>query len=72
MRRGKPLFFLERYVQSCRNEWGHFARVLRGEEAPSPSGEDGRHALQLAEAAYRSLATGRRVAVSETGSGPGA
>jgi myo-inositol 2-dehydrogenase/D-chiro-inositol 1-dehydrogenase len=60
--REKPLFFfIERYAQSYRNEWSHFVRVLDGEEAPCPSGEDGRRALLLAEAAYRSLETGRRV-----------
>ena len=62
VRREKPqFFFIERYAQSYRNEWDHFVRVLHGEEAPNPTGEDGRQALRLAEAAYRSLATGRRV-----------
>lgn len=65
VRREKPqFFFLERYAQSYVNEWNHFVRVLQGEEAPSPSGEDGRRALLLAEAAYRSLETGRRVEVA--------
>ncbi len=62
--RAKPqFFFVERYAQSYANEWGHFVRVLKGEERPSASGEDGRKALQLAEAAYRSLETGQRVSV---------
>jgi myo-inositol 2-dehydrogenase/D-chiro-inositol 1-dehydrogenase len=62
--REKPLFFfLERYAQSYRNEWDHFVRVLHGEEPPNPTGEDGRRALLLAEAAYRSLETGQRVSV---------
>jgi myo-inositol 2-dehydrogenase / D-chiro-inositol 1-dehydrogenase len=66
VRREKPLFFfLERYAQSYRNEWDHFVRVLKGEEKPSPTGEDGRLALLLAEAAYRSLETGRRIKISE-------
>jgi len=65
VRREKPqFFFLERYAQSYQAEWAHFVRVLNGEEKPSPSGEDGRRALLLAEAAYRSLASGRRVDVS--------
>ena len=65
VRREKPLFFfLERYAQSYRNEWDHFVRVLQGEEAPNPTGEDGRRALLLAEAAYRSLETGQRVSVA--------
>jgi myo-inositol 2-dehydrogenase/D-chiro-inositol 1-dehydrogenase len=63
--REKPqFFFLERYAESYRREWAHFVRVLKGEAQPSPSGEDGRRALLLAEAAYRSLATGRRVDVA--------
>ena len=62
--RGKPqFFFVERYAQSYANEWAHFVRVLSGDEAPSTSGEDGRRALALAEAAYRSLATGQRITV---------
>jgi myo-inositol 2-dehydrogenase/D-chiro-inositol 1-dehydrogenase len=66
VRREKPLFFfLERYAQSYRSEWDHFVRVLQGEETPCPTGEDGRRALLLAEAAYRSLETGRRVSVAE-------
>jgi myo-inositol 2-dehydrogenase/D-chiro-inositol 1-dehydrogenase len=65
VRREKPLFFfLERYAQSYRNEWDHFVRVLQGEEAPCPSGEDGRRALLLAEAAYRSLETGQLISVT--------
>jgi myo-inositol 2-dehydrogenase/D-chiro-inositol 1-dehydrogenase len=65
VRREKPLFFfLERYAQSYRNEWDHFVRVLQGEEAPNPTGEDGRRALLLAEAAYRSLETGQRISVT--------
>jgi myo-inositol 2-dehydrogenase/D-chiro-inositol 1-dehydrogenase len=70
VRREKPLFFfLERYAQSYRNEWDHFVRVLQGEETPCPTGEDGRRALLLAEAAYRSLETGRRVRVAEVAGG---
>jgi myo-inositol 2-dehydrogenase/D-chiro-inositol 1-dehydrogenase len=62
--REKPLFFfLERYAQSYAEEWAHFVRVLEGEEPPSPTGEDGRRALLLAEAAYQSLESGRRVDV---------
>jgi len=62
IRREKPLFFfLERYAQSYRDEWDYFVRVLKGEEPPAPSGEDGRKALLLAEAAYRSLQTGQRI-----------
>lgn len=66
VRREKPqFFFLERYAQSYRNEWDHFVRVLKGEEKPLASGEDGRRALLLAEAAYQSLSTGRRIEMAK-------
>jgi myo-inositol 2-dehydrogenase/D-chiro-inositol 1-dehydrogenase len=66
VRRSKPLFFfVERYAQSYKNEWAHFVDVLKGKESPSATGEDGRKALALAEAAYISLKSGRRVAVDE-------
>ncbi|RCK05301.1 hypothetical protein TH5_14785 [Thalassospira xianhensis MCCC 1A02616] len=62
--REKPLFFfLERYAESYAEEWKEFVRVLKGEVAPAPSGEDGRKALLLAEAAYQSLETGRTIAL---------
>lgn len=62
----KPLhFFIERYAQSYRNEWDHFVRVLKGQEKPICTIEDGRQALVLAEAAYLSLEEGRTVEVSE-------
>ncbi|GLS21231.1 inositol 2-dehydrogenase [Labrys miyagiensis] len=65
VRRAKSqFFFVERYAQSYANEWAHFVRVLKGEEAPSASGDDGRKALALAEAAYRSLETRQRVSVA--------
>jgi myo-inositol 2-dehydrogenase / D-chiro-inositol 1-dehydrogenase len=65
VRREKPqFFFLERYAQSYLEEWAHFVRVLKSNEAPSPSGEDGRRALMLAEAAYRSLESGRRIEIA--------
>jgi len=64
VRREKPLFFfLERYAASYAAEWAHFVRVLKGEEKPSPTGEDGRRALLLAEAAYKSLHSGQKVDV---------
>ena len=40
-------------------ELDHFAECMRSGTAPSPSGEDGRRALALADAAVESLATGR-------------
>jgi myo-inositol 2-dehydrogenase / D-chiro-inositol 1-dehydrogenase len=56
-------FFLERYAEAYRSEMDHFAAVLRGEE-PSVGFADGVRALELAEAAGRSYATGRPVALS--------
>ncbi|MGH8318188.1 MAG: inositol 2-dehydrogenase [Steroidobacteraceae bacterium] len=56
-------FFLERYADAYRLEMDHFAAVLRGEE-PAVGFADGVHALELAEAAGRSHATGRPVALS--------
>ena len=56
-------FFLERYAEAYRLEMDHFAAVLRGEE-PAVGFADGVHALELAQAAGRSHATGRPVALS--------
>jgi myo-inositol 2-dehydrogenase / D-chiro-inositol 1-dehydrogenase len=56
-------FFLERYAEAYRLEMDHFAAVLRGEK-PAVCFADGVHALELAEAAGRSCATGRPVALS--------
>lgn len=66
MREKPPYFFLERYADAYRDEWAGFVEVLAGERAPSPDGEDGRRALLLAEAAYRSLETRRTVELSPT------
>jgi myo-inositol 2-dehydrogenase / D-chiro-inositol 1-dehydrogenase len=56
-------FFLERYAEAYRLEMEHFAAVLRGEQ-PAVGFTDGVRALELAEAAARSHATGRPVALS--------
>jgi myo-inositol 2-dehydrogenase / D-chiro-inositol 1-dehydrogenase len=56
-------FFLQRYAEAYRSEMDHFAAVLRGEE-PAVGFADGVRALELAEAAARSHATGRPVALS--------
>jgi myo-inositol 2-dehydrogenase / D-chiro-inositol 1-dehydrogenase len=56
-------FFLDRYAEAYRLEMDHFAAVLRG-ESPAVGFADGVHALELAEAAGRSHATGRPVALS--------
>jgi myo-inositol 2-dehydrogenase / D-chiro-inositol 1-dehydrogenase len=56
-------FFLDRYAEAYRLEMDHFAAVLRG-EAPAVGFADGLRALELAEAAARSHATGRPVALN--------
>ena len=62
VRREKPVhFFIERYADAYRLEWAHFVDVLDGRVAPSATGADGRRALALADAAYASLESGRRV-----------
>ncbi len=62
-----PHFFIDRYARSYVLEWDHFVGVLDGRTSATPSGEDGRRALLLAEAALRSLRTGRRVEVTSDG-----
>ena len=61
---GEPLpnFFIERYARAYVDELDHFADALAAGKAPSPSGEDGRRALALADAAVESAASGRTVA----------
>lgn len=56
-------FFLDRYAEAYRLEMDHFAAVLRG-EAPAIGFADGVRALELAEAAGRSHASGRPVALN--------
>ena len=56
-----PHFFIERYADAYLAELDHFADCLEQGRAPSPSGEDGRRALALADAATESRTTGRAV-----------
>jgi myo-inositol 2-dehydrogenase/D-chiro-inositol 1-dehydrogenase len=51
-------FFLERYAAAYRNELDEFLKALRGAPAQLASGEDGRRALLLANAAQESLDSG--------------
>jgi len=51
-------FFLERYAAAYRQELDEFIKALRGEAAELASGEDGRRALLLANAAQESLRRG--------------
>ena len=61
----KPLhFFLERYANAYRCEWDHFVNVLSGRVQPSVSGEDGRNALIIAEAANEAILSGNRQSMS--------
>ncbi len=56
-------FFIERYEESYKTEVRAFVETLARGEAPTPSFEDGRRALILANAALESLESGRTVAV---------
>jgi myo-inositol 2-dehydrogenase/D-chiro-inositol 1-dehydrogenase len=58
-------FFMTRYTAAYRNEISGFIAALTSGSAMTPSGEDGLKALVLAEAAYKSVAQGRAVKVSE-------
>jgi myo-inositol 2-dehydrogenase/D-chiro-inositol 1-dehydrogenase len=58
-------FFMTRYTEAYAAEIAAFVAVLGGDGMASPSGEDGLAALALAEAALKSVAEGRVVAVSE-------
>jgi myo-inositol 2-dehydrogenase/D-chiro-inositol 1-dehydrogenase len=57
-----PNFFIERYARAYVDELDHFAEALAAGKVLSPSGEDGRRALALADAAVESAASGRPVA----------
>ncbi len=64
VRREPPLnFFIERYQDAYRLEWQHFVDVLHGKCAPLVTGIDGQKALLIADAAYESLKTGRRISI---------
>lgn len=63
-RREAPLhFFIERYRDAYRLEWQHFVDVLNDQCSPLATGEDGRRALLIADAANESLTTGARVSL---------
>lgn len=67
--RGRPLphFFMERYVPSYLAQWTAFERAVRAGEPPPVSGRDGRAALVLGLAAWRSAREGRPVRTDEIG-----
>lgn len=56
-------FFLERYMDSYRDELTEFISAVDGEAADYPDFEDGRKALLLANAALESAQTGQTVEV---------
>jgi len=58
-------FFIERYTEAFMAEIGAFAASVRDGTAPEVGFEDGRRALILAEAAYKSIAEARTVRVEE-------
>jgi myo-inositol 2-dehydrogenase/D-chiro-inositol 1-dehydrogenase len=57
-------FFLERYAEAYTLELREFIKLARGEVSTSPTFEDGRAALILADAAQRSATDGVAVSVS--------
>ena len=65
--RAEPLlnFFIERYREAFDAEISEFVAAVESGRAPSVGFEDGRLALVLAEAALKSVAEGRVVAVKE-------
>jgi myo-inositol 2-dehydrogenase / D-chiro-inositol 1-dehydrogenase len=66
---GQPYldFFIERYAEAFMAELTEFASAVGEGRQPEVGFEDGRRALVLAEAAYRSIAEGRMVRVDEIG-----
>jgi len=57
--------FVERYAQAYAREIDHFADVLAGRARPATGYDDNVHALALAEAAARSVATGARISMAD-------
>ncbi|RCK50656.1 inositol 2-dehydrogenase [Thalassospira profundimaris] len=54
-------FFMQRYADAYRFELTTFCNMLTGENVACPSGQDGLKALELADAAVKSLETGAAV-----------
>ena len=57
-------FFLERYAAAYRNELDAFVTAVKSGASPRPDGEDGLRANLLADAAYQSWQTGKRVTLA--------
>jgi myo-inositol 2-dehydrogenase / D-chiro-inositol 1-dehydrogenase len=58
-------FFLERYADAYRLELEDFLNALEGKKVDLATGEDGRRALVLADAAQLSLESGRAIRLDE-------
>lgn len=63
-------FFLERYDESFRHELNEFLDAIAQGRQPLVSGEDGRKALLLADAALKSATTGAAVRLDAEGKPP--
>jgi myo-inositol 2-dehydrogenase/D-chiro-inositol 1-dehydrogenase len=63
--RDKPLFFfLERYAEAYRAELAAFVQAVVNRKPLPVTAHDGRQAIVLAEAAVKSLKTGRPVTLT--------
>ena len=62
-----PYFFLERYVPSYLAQWAAFEEAVRAGAPPPVTGRDGRAALVVGLAAWRSAREGRPVRTDEIG-----
>jgi myo-inositol 2-dehydrogenase/D-chiro-inositol 1-dehydrogenase len=60
-----PYWFLERFAEAYERELEAFVAVARGDASPIATGLDGLRDMLVAEAAQRSLASGRPEAVAE-------
>lgn len=60
-----PYFFLERYMDSYREELSYFFKALHSDVNPLPNGIDGLKCVLVALAAQRSLIENRPVKISE-------
>lgn len=58
-------FFMTRYTEAYAAEIAAFVAVVRDGAVPSPSGHDGMMALALADAAAKSVQTGRAVKIKD-------
>ena len=54
-------FFIERYAQAYRDQFNHFLESIKNNTKPSVGFEDGRNALIIANAAYKSLKNKKNV-----------